>query len=124
MEAAPAVPFRIDAAPVGGRLVVDGKDLTSKTHALTLAMGHGQATVLTIETGPGVGVIEGVAIVQQVDQGQPIEFDPAEVAALVRTIDPLLVRELMEQRQLPVTADQYAATIDIIAGLIEQVTGQ
>lgn len=74
-----------------------------------------------------IGASQWATVTLQIN-GQPgpgvATFDPADVAALVRTIDPLLVRELMERRQLPVTADQYAATIDIIAGLIEQATGQ
>jgi hypothetical protein len=59
-----ATRFRIHADPVGGKVELDGRDVTDRVAGLRLDMAAGEPTVLTLETRGQGGEIEGEGIVQ------------------------------------------------------------
>lgn len=59
------VKFRIDADQIGGRVEVDGEDVTAKLDAAHLRIQANQPTVLMLHLKPGCeGAIEGEGIVE------------------------------------------------------------
>jgi hypothetical protein len=79
----PPVPFRVHADPIGGRVEVDGQDVTDHVRALHLDVGSNEVSTLVLELVPGTGPIEGVAIVQGI-VGDPA----ATIVEFLASIDP------------------------------------
>ena len=90
--------FQIAAQPVGGRIHINGTDVTGKVGAVEMRLGEAEVTVVTLHLLAGAegSTIEGRGVVQVVAEGggrtQVIEeflatVDPAELekAAQYRT---------------------------------------
>ncbi|GEM_PF-7107365 len=76
------VPFRIQSDPIGGRIEINGHDITNNIEGVELYVGHDRASILRVYAVPGTGVIEGAALVEQV-------ADTSEViSAFLEAIDP------------------------------------
>lgn len=81
--------FRIQASPGGGRVEVNGVDVTDQVSAAQVTIGGG-ATVLTLVAKPSAGSIEGEGIVQV--QLPPDERTEAEVICeFLAQVDPALL---------------------------------
>ncbi len=77
--------FAIDAQAVGGRIVVNGEDLSNQVVAAELRLAPTSPTALTLHMVPVAGLIEGEGIVQ-IAAEQP---DDAEViCAFLAAVDP------------------------------------
>jgi hypothetical protein len=112
MESATPTPFKIRADATSSCISVDGQDITEGTAGFELVGGFGEATHLVIHRMPGAGVVEGLANVTI--------LPPAEAAAAaVRELDPGAVREALSSLSLSMADDPHAATLEVIAGLLE-----
>ena len=111
--AATPTPFRIVTDGFGGTVEVDGRDVSDRVAGLTFDAAPGQLTHLALHLRPQAGSIEGVAVI-----GQVIDTPTGD---LVRMIDPSQVRELHAERADPVTSDPYAAMLEIVADLLDQM---
>lgn len=82
------LPFVIRADAIGGRIEVDGEDVTDRVTAADLHFGEHEPSVLTLHHRPGSGPVEGEGIVQLVDYLEnPVELirrflDSVDAAAL------------------------------------------
>ena len=105
-------PFKITTDGLYGTVEVDGRDITAQVAGLTVDVGHGDVTRLTLHVRPHTGTIEGVAVIEQAVAGPPSD--------LVRQLDPSIIRERHMARGDTVTADPYQAMLDIVADLLDQ----
>lgn len=62
--------FKIEAKPVGGRLAVDGEDVSDHVRGVTVQLGVDQPTRVIVELRPGAdGVLTGDGVVEVVRNG-------------------------------------------------------
>ena len=117
MDATPTTPFKITMVDgLHGAVEIDGRDVTSHIAGLTFEAGHDDVACLTLHVRPQAGVIEGVAVIEQVGTG-------GTLGDLIRQLDPSAIRALHAERMDPVTSDPYAAMLEIAADLIDQAAG-
>lgn len=116
MDTTPLTPFRIttDGMAPGSTVEIDGRDVTSQLRAVHFDLAAQEVARLTLFTAPMQGTIEGVAIVEQVVQEVGAAGDS------VRQLDPELVRQLVAERGLTFTDDPYAATLEVVADVLDQ----
>ncbi len=86
-----ATPFRIDAQPVGGRITINGEDVTDRVAAAELRVGRYDPTVLTLHHLDGAGPIEGEGIVQVVEADDRDDADI--ICAFLEQIDPVQLEQ-------------------------------
>ncbi len=103
--------FTIDANQVGGRIIVDGQDVSTQVAAADLRVGTTEPTVLSLHL-TAVGRIEGDGIVQVI-------ADPADeadtICAFLAQIDP----DQLEQDALMVPGPAGTLTapmLQVLAG--------
>ena len=106
-------PFRIVTDGFTTTVEVDGRDVSNKLAGLTFEAAASDINHLALHLGPRAGTIEGVAVI-----GQVIDTPTGD---LVRMIDPSQVRALHAERMDPVTSDPYAAMLEIVADLLDQM---
>lgn len=114
MDTTPLTPFRITTDGILGTVEIDGRDVSSQISAVRFDLETQQVARLRLLTSPMKGAIEGVAIVEQV------VHELGGVGDQVRRLDPELVRQLVAERGLTLTDDPYAATVEVIADLLDQ----
>lgn len=114
MTATPLTPFKITTDGLSAMVEVDGSDATPLVHGITFDAAAGEPSRLALHLRPQAGTIEGVAIIGQVVN--------APTGDLVRQIDPSQVRALHADRMDPVTSDPYAAMLEIVADLLDQMS--
>lgn len=89
------VPYKITTGAVGGRLVIDGEDVTDRVDAFGLRVGRTEPTVLSLHLIPGAGDIEGEGLVHVV-------ADPRDEADIIceflAQIDPGMLEADVLQR--------------------------
>ena len=118
METTPLTPFRITTDGLRGTVELDGRDVSPQVSALSFELdARTPGARLSILTAPMKGAIEGVAIVEQVVQ------EIGAVGDVVRQLDPELVRQHVAERGLTFTDDPYAATLEVVADLLDQAAG-
>lgn len=76
--------FEVKATPVGGRVHVNGKDVTPKIGAAEIRIADGQPTTLVLFLN-GHGTVEGEGIVEVIN---PAEADAEVICAFLAGIDP------------------------------------
>lgn len=117
MDATPTTPFKITMVDgLHGAVEVDGRDVTSQIAGVSFEAGNGDVACLTLHVRPQAGVIEGVAVIEQVGTG-------GTLGDLIRQLDPSQIRALHAERMDPVTTDPYQAMLEIAADLIDQAAG-
>lgn len=117
MDATPTTPFRITTDGMTTQVEVDGRDVSPHLAAVTFeAEGGPSLNHLTLHVRPQAGVIEGVAVIEQVGTG-------GALGDLIRQLDPSQIRALHAERMDTVTADPYQAMLEIAADLIDQAAG-
>ena len=108
--------FQIAASPVGGRIRVNGDDLTSKVARVHVDLGQAEPTVLTLQLLAGVdpSSIEGRGIVHvatDVDRAQAIveflsQVDPGQLEQAALFLEGA---GTLTQKMLAVLIDQAEA---------------
>lgn len=79
------LPFVIYAEGVGGRVEIDGEDVTARVAAIDLHISDTEPSVLTLHHKPGTGSVEGEAIIRLVAYDQT----PADlIRAFLDSVDP------------------------------------
>lgn len=76
------VRFELDLTPGGGRVVVDGVDVSDRVAGVRVDAGVDQIPHVLLELA-GEGTIEGVGVVETAST-----FDPAGVVAFLEALDP------------------------------------
>lgn len=107
--------IQITAQPVGGRVKVNGRDITDDIVAATFRLGQAEPTVLSVHMKAGADptIIEGRGIVQVVADG----IDPAQaIVEFLSQIDPAEIEQAALMRDDlghgNVTAKVLAITIE------------
>lgn len=112
MDATPLTPFRIVTDGVSTQVEVAGRDVTGHLAEVVFSAADRERPRLVLFTEPQHGAIEGVAVVEQQTIAPPGDH--------VRQLDPELVRQLVAERGLTLTDDPYAATLEVVADLLDQ----
>ena len=110
--------IEISAIPGGTSVTVDGKPLQG-VQAVTLRAAQGQVPQVVVQIAAGASVrLHGLLEVAEA----------ATPGDLVRSIDPQRLRELDDERSTTgfrsFASDPYQANIEIIADLLDEMTGQ
>lgn len=114
MDTTPLTPFKITTDGMTTQVEVDGRDVSHQLIAVTFeAEGGPTIDHLTLHVRPQAGVIEGVAVIEQVGTS-------GAVGDQVRQLDPEQVRELVAARDLGFTDDPYSVMLDVVADLLDQ----
>lgn len=113
MDAAPTTPFHVVTNGAGGRIEVDGTDVTALVAGVELVVGFDQPSRLVLHRNAVPGTIEGDAIIEVATPGG----DPADA---VRALDPAVLRQRMLASPIDMATDTYAAMLEHVAAMLDE----